>query len=451
MLASLLQHNRPIVPIGSNAAYTIGKTSSDEGERPSRRANQRNHGRQRSSSVHSNASSMNRSMRDGRKGRFETSYQKPEFSHRRAGSTSSYEVKRERSSIPQPPPTRAGKKSMKFTSWRICYLCGQSVHFSSKRAWQRHLFLDLKPYQCLELECPNPEATFAKQGMLLNHYEAAHPQATILNADTYTCIFCEETLLAARKARFQHLARHLEESAFSIVPQQHESWSFYSDSSSGDDENISSFLELLERKKDSHHEDSAFTRKTKTTLSRHRMIRYFNTKVSRPDPPPRSASPSPPPIKGIPDQNSASVWREPRTPRPVYKDRVNRRSMSKADIFEAKVAAAVEEAASSSSSSISPFLKVKVHHLPHRSFANPGQARDVRSSTNEYVDDAADDERTPLVGSVRGRRRLEQRRTRMQPVFIGSESSILQRAWKRAREFVAGLYKKLFECSSARQ
>ena len=47
-----------------------------------------------------------------------------------------------------------------------------------------------------------------------------------------TCIFCREVLSAmTSREREEHLGRHMEEIAFSVVTKPYEEWEFYSDNS----------------------------------------------------------------------------------------------------------------------------------------------------------------------------------------------------------------------------
>ena len=50
-----------------------------------------------------------------------------------------------------------------------------------------------------------------------------------------TCIFCREVLSAMTIwKRAEHLSRHMEEIAFSVVTKPYEEWEFYSDNSTGE-------------------------------------------------------------------------------------------------------------------------------------------------------------------------------------------------------------------------
>ena len=95
-----------------------------------------------------------------------------------------------------------------------------------------HVLEDLKPYQCLEDDCPAAETTYSQLKALRKHYEEMHSSARIMLASKYTCLFCEDTLPASIGTRLKHIGRHLEESSFSVLPRQQEDWQFYSDSAS---------------------------------------------------------------------------------------------------------------------------------------------------------------------------------------------------------------------------
>lgn len=113
---------------------------------------------------------------------------------------------------------------------------------------------DIEPYMCLETKCKVADKPFASIRSLHKHYIKCHPKASILDSsEPLSCYFCEDLLPNNSEKRLVHLARHMEEVAFSVIPQVRQQWVFYSEDS--DDEmsssteyyeNLSTFLKMIE-------------------------------------------------------------------------------------------------------------------------------------------------------------------------------------------------------------
>lgn len=88
---------------------------------------------------------------------------------------------------------------------------------------------------CLEVRCKTPDSTYGSVKALRDHYRAHHPHSRILNLESpMECLFCESSV--SHHDRFPHMARHMEDISFSMMPQLREQWAFYSESSdSGSD------------------------------------------------------------------------------------------------------------------------------------------------------------------------------------------------------------------------
>lgn len=95
-----------------------------------------------------------------------------------------------------------------------------------------HVLNDLEPYQCIESYCPHPDTTFKRLTKLREHYSNVHPSAPIMSLPPWTCTFCEEIVSGGSYDKLKHIARHMEEITFSIVPRQYEQWDFYTEASS---------------------------------------------------------------------------------------------------------------------------------------------------------------------------------------------------------------------------
>lgn len=124
--------------------------------------------------------------------------------------------------------------------------------------YRKHVLGDLRLYLCIYQDCPTADETYASRARFryhLYHECLSHERefskvdidperkASTACADTakqkndtptqenaMTCIFCREVLSAmTRKNRAEHLGRHMEEIAFSVVTKPYEGWDFYSD------------------------------------------------------------------------------------------------------------------------------------------------------------------------------------------------------------------------------
>lgn len=95
-----------------------------------------------------------------------------------------------------------------------------------------HVLDDLEPYQCMESYCPCPDVTYRRLSHLRYHYSTVHPLAPIITSSSWTCVFCTESLSGKERDNIRHVARHMEEMAFSIVSRQYEQWDFYTDGGS---------------------------------------------------------------------------------------------------------------------------------------------------------------------------------------------------------------------------
>ncbi|KAK5089653.1 hypothetical protein LTR70_006537 [Exophiala xenobiotica] len=127
---------------------------------------------------------------------------------------------------------KAPRSSALHKSERECYMCLETVVIWRKRDWQLHVLDDLEPYQCIESYCPHPNTTYGRLSDLRDHYARVHPSAPIMTSSSWTCIFCTDGLAGKERDKFRHVARHMEEMAFSIVPRQYEQWDFYADAGS---------------------------------------------------------------------------------------------------------------------------------------------------------------------------------------------------------------------------
>ncbi|KAI1427618.1 hypothetical protein F5Y12DRAFT_791900 [Xylaria sp. FL1777] len=96
-----------------------------------------------------------------------------------------------------------------------CTVCTDQVTISTKRTWRLHLLLDIEPYVCPEPDCDVP--LFASSSRWEEHVLSHHPESTIWNDSR--CRICGKT--ASNKDKMlilTHLASHMEDIAFAIIP-----------------------------------------------------------------------------------------------------------------------------------------------------------------------------------------------------------------------------------------
>jgi len=176
--------------------------------------------RSRASSVASFLSSVNSSLRGD--DHFDPEYQRSPPRRPTVDSEISYHIE-------EPEPTFPPLPESKVSSFGyLCDICGCKIVITRKRDWQRHVLEDLEPYVCLELVCTSSDTLFASEQALRQHYEEKHPNSKIMTVEHADCHFCDDSLPSDLARRFTHIARHLEDVAFAVLPQVTESWAFYS-------------------------------------------------------------------------------------------------------------------------------------------------------------------------------------------------------------------------------
>lgn len=103
---------------------------------------------------------------------------------------------------------------------------------------------DLRPYVCTVQECDRSTESFPSVNQYLSHVIKAHELQPSEQSSTRAfkrrkeesimCIFCGVRTEAGKgdNVRGRHVARHMEEIAFTVVTKAYEKWDFYSESSS---------------------------------------------------------------------------------------------------------------------------------------------------------------------------------------------------------------------------
>lgn len=105
---------------------------------------------------------------------------------------------------------------------------------------------DLRPYVCTFLDCSQAGETYGSRSAFLYREQIFHESQELSRREFQrglfetcteflfeTCVFCEKVqYMADLKDRTEHVARHMEEIAFTVVTKPYEDWDFYSDASS---------------------------------------------------------------------------------------------------------------------------------------------------------------------------------------------------------------------------
>ena len=105
---------------------------------------------------------------------------------------------------------------------------------------------DLRPYGCTVENCNQADETFTSVKDFLEHEVVSHGMPDFYLVDDFAkvagksikCPFCglQTTEDRGRHSRGKHVGQHMEEIAFMVVPKAYEDWEFYSEDSSGKQE-----------------------------------------------------------------------------------------------------------------------------------------------------------------------------------------------------------------------
>ena len=115
--------------------------------------------------------------------------------------------------------------------------CNLLMHAS-----RNHVLSDLRPYICTIEDCHQANEHFASTRELLRHELSSHePQYAAMFHEMnesgqkgIKCLFCSQHMSGGtgKTSRERHISQHMEEIAFTAVPQTYEDWEFYSEASS---------------------------------------------------------------------------------------------------------------------------------------------------------------------------------------------------------------------------
>ena len=119
-------------------------------------------------------------------------------------------------SIYIPPLPEGAKEGVPFE----CLACGHQQVITNSSAWKRHLYQDLQPWLCLDVNCASGAACFRDRDDWIAHLAFEHklsPKWTSL-----PCPLCQEDTGAGKVGITSHLSRHLEEVSLSALPRRTE-------------------------------------------------------------------------------------------------------------------------------------------------------------------------------------------------------------------------------------
>ncbi|CAH0045313.1 unnamed protein product [Clonostachys solani] len=118
----------------------------------------------------------------------------------------------ERESVRVPPLPEGAKNGMPFD----CIACGRNLMIRSNKRWKKHLYSDLHPWMCLDLQCNFGETAFEKRQDWVDHLALDHKLANDWKG--FSCPLCHEALDDGQDNITRHLSAHMEEISLSAIP-----------------------------------------------------------------------------------------------------------------------------------------------------------------------------------------------------------------------------------------
>ena len=91
------------------------------------------------------------------------------------------------------------------------------------------MLADLRPYLCTFPDCALASETYISRSRYFEHEVLAHdlPEKRMFT-DPIVCLFCGERIRVGDDIS-QHVGRHMEDIAFSVVSKPYNEWSFFFD------------------------------------------------------------------------------------------------------------------------------------------------------------------------------------------------------------------------------
>ncbi|CAF9933693.1 MAG: hypothetical protein HETSPECPRED_008748 [Heterodermia speciosa] len=100
-----------------------------------------------------------------------------------------------------------------------CPICYYIIKVESANSWNKHVFFDLQPYVCLDMECKEPQKIYATRREWIRHAKAGLEQGTlgISDHEVEICPLCTESFRNGVEYD-GHCARHLQDLALFVLP-----------------------------------------------------------------------------------------------------------------------------------------------------------------------------------------------------------------------------------------
>ncbi|KAI0448309.1 hypothetical protein F5B21DRAFT_510295 [Xylaria acuta] len=111
-----------------------------------------------------------------------------------------------------PPLHGERKRRLPFS----CIACGKRVIIRSNRAWKRHPFLDLEPYNCLETSCRHTMSLLGGHENWVEHLAVHHGYGD--RWQSFQCSLCLEETGQGEANVTIHLEKHLQDIALTALP-----------------------------------------------------------------------------------------------------------------------------------------------------------------------------------------------------------------------------------------
>ncbi|KAL1848887.1 hypothetical protein Daus18300_013446 [Diaporthe australafricana] len=111
-----------------------------------------------------------------------------------------------------PPLPARGKAGLPFE----CVACGKWVKISTNSGWKQHVYGDLKPWICLEADCPTAHGTFSSRNDWVSHLALDHgmgPEWRMIE-----CPLCRVETGSGKLSITRHMSDHLEEISLAALP-----------------------------------------------------------------------------------------------------------------------------------------------------------------------------------------------------------------------------------------
>ena len=120
-----------------------------------------------------------------------------------------------------PPAPRASHNGAPFE----CPFCYHVIALTRGYSWAKHVFQDLQPYVCLEPDCKTPHKMYTNRREWIYHMRNVHDQIEKQErpeSETLSpCPLCD-LVCVSRAYLDKHVARHMQELALFVLPQDDE-------------------------------------------------------------------------------------------------------------------------------------------------------------------------------------------------------------------------------------